>query len=410
VNWVGPKLKKNIAILVDSFYPEKSSAAIQMFELAKTFVRQGHQITIFTPSSSMPGKNAVSIDSLDGMRVVSIRVGKRKGVSLFARAFREVIMPVVMIRNLSRITSSIPELDYVVWYSPSIFVSFVAKYLATKFRCSSYLIVRDIFPKWAVDIGILRKGLPYYIFRWVEVMQYRFADQIGVQSDGDVAYFKSDFPQLLNKVEVLHNWRDRPLVKECELKLEDTTLRGRKIFVYAGNLGKAQNLIAFIEAAGLLFARSDIGFLFIGGGTEAEKMRDMVDNMRLSNVLILDEIAHELLPSLYEQCQYGVVSLDTKLTNHNIPGKFLSYIHAKLPIFASINPDNDLEKIIDNSNLGVVVTSGQATDIADAIVRLTDMNFDRDQYSANCDKLISEMFSPARASLRILRPLFSETE
>ena len=92
------------------------------------------------------------------------------------------------------------------WYSPSIFLGpFVARVKA-RYRCRAYLILRDIFPQWSVEAGIMRKGIAYAVLRQVEKFQYRVADVIGVQARGNLSYFASGGDQPHPVVEVLQNW------------------------------------------------------------------------------------------------------------------------------------------------------------------------------------------------------------
>ena len=111
----------------------------------------------------------------------------------------------------------------------------------------SYLVLRDIFPEWAADLGIMRRGLPYHFFKIIERFQYSVADTIGVQTPANLQYFNRNQSIASCHVEVLHNWLSASESKECTISLSDCSLAGRKIFVYAGNMGKAQNIAPFLK-------------------------------------------------------------------------------------------------------------------------------------------------------------------
>ena len=87
---------------------------------------------------------------------------------------------------------------------------------------------------------------------------------------------------------------------------------------------------------------NELGFLFIGRGSQFQKMRNIASEKSISNVLFYDQIENKKIMSLYRQCHYGIVILDRRHKTHNIPGKLLSYLHAGLPVFALVNPKNDL--------------------------------------------------------------------
>ena len=68
---------------------------------------------------------------------------------------------------------------------------------------------------------------------------------------------------------------------------------------------------------------------------------------KLDNILFFDEINPDEVPSLLKMCHVGLISLDLRHKSHNIPGKFLSYLQAGLPVLAKINPGTDLQNIIE---------------------------------------------------------------
>ena len=117
-------------------------------------------------------------------------------------------------------------------------------------KCKSYLILRDIFPQWAVDLGLIKSyGLPYYFFKRVERYLYSTADFIGVQTPANLKYFNGNELNGKGHVEVLQNWLASSKSKKCTIDVKNSSLNGRKIFVYAGTLGDAQDLSVFINLA-----------------------------------------------------------------------------------------------------------------------------------------------------------------
>ena len=112
----------------------------------------------------------------------------------------------------------------------------------------------------------------------------------------------------------------------CSIKINETSLAGRSIFVYAGNMGVAQGLDIIIKLAKVFLPRSDVGFLFVGRGTEVPRLKKISEELNLSNVLFFDEIHPDEIPKLYAQCSVGLIALHARHKSHNIPGKFLTYM------------------------------------------------------------------------------------
>jgi len=261
-------LIKKIVLIADAYPPIQSSAALQLSDLASEFLQQGISPTVVIPDSGLT--TPYLVENIEGVQVLRLKTLKYKSVGLFRRAFSEILLPFLMTFNFRRSTLKNYKWDAVVWYSPTIFLGPYVYYIRKKNNCKSYLILRDIFPAWALDLGLLKKGLPYYFFSAVEYFQYSVADCIGVQSLGNVSYFKK-WPSLASKkIEVLQNWLSpKPLIG-CSILVENLSIANRKIFVYAGNIGVAQGLEVLLDLAESLTARSDIGFLLIGEGSNKQ--------------------------------------------------------------------------------------------------------------------------------------------
>src|SRR5450830_678375 len=342
-----------IALIADVFPPLRSSGAVQLRDLSIEFARQGHEIVVMIRSSEI--NVPWTLEELQGVKVLRLRAPKTKDINYVRRTINEFLMPFYMLRNLRKSPFADIKWEGVVWYSPTIFLGPMANALKKISGCKSYLIIRDIFPEWAVDMGLMGRGLPYRFFKFIENNQYKAADIIGVQTPANMSYFEPWKKKLGTKVEVLQNWLSPAKNLGSTISIKNTILANRKICVYAGNMGVAQGLNILIELAEKIQHRTDIGFLFVGRGSEAKVIRD--HSTKLTNVVFFDEIDPSEIPGLYEQCHIGIVALDIRHKTHNIPGKFLTYMQSGLPVLAKINPDNDLEKIVLEYRVGKAITT-----------------------------------------------------
>jgi glycosyltransferase involved in cell wall biosynthesis len=181
-----------------------------------------------------------------------------------------------------------------------------------------------------------------------------------VQSSGKNHYIEKQNLPNLNELEVLPNWM--PSISTDQsfsshdfyADLQHTVLRDKKVFVYAGNLGEAQGIEHFAQLMLNMKDRSLIGFLIIGRGSRKEWLQEYVKIHQIQNALILDEVDLITLSMYYRQCCAGLVFLDPNHQSHNIPGKFISYLEAGLPVAACVNSGNDLINIIKKNMLGLV--------------------------------------------------------
>lgn len=395
-----------IALIADTFPPLRTSGAVQLRDLSREFVRQGHALTVLLPTADLG--TPWSLEDFDGVQVLRLRAPKTKDINYVSRTVNEFLMPFAMLRNLRKSPLAKERWDGVVWYAPSIFHGPLVNALKKASGCKGYLIVRDIFPEWAADMGLMGRGLPYKFFKAVANYQYSVADAIGIQTHGNQAYF-ADRPN--SRIEVLQNWlADAPNVG-CSVDVAGGKLAGRTILVYAGNMGVAQGMGVLLDLAERLRSRTDIGFLFVGRGSDAQRLRVEADKRDLDNVAFHDEIDPTEIPGLYAQCHIGIVALDPRHKTHNIPGKFLSYMQAGLPVLASINPGNDLEGMISREGVGRVCTDQSVESLQRLALDLVDEVAAESVAKGNmavaerCKSLSAKLFSPEAAVRQIVMAL-----
>ncbi len=397
-----------IALIADTFPPLRSSGAVLLGYLAREFVRQGHELAVMVPASDL--ERPWMLEDMEGIKLLRLRAPKTKDVNYIRRTAAEFLMPYAMLRNLRSSPLGKELWDGVVWYSPSIFFGPMVKAVKRESRCRSYLVLRDIFPQWAVDMGLMRRSLPYYFFKLVERYQYATADVIGVQTSGNLPYLSGWAEKPKRTLEVLQNWYGEAPDIGCSISIQRTLLAGRRIFVYAGNMGVAQGMDILLDLAASLVARQDIGFVFVGRGSEFDRLMGLARARGLENVLFFDEIPSEEVPGLYAQCHVGLVALDRRHKTHNIPGKFVSYMQHGLVTLASINPGNDLEALIIEEQVGQVCVDGSVRELKRLAEELVDgLATDPDAHE-RCRRLARRLFSPERAANQIVEALTVDGE
>lgn len=392
-----------IALIADTFPPLRTSGAVQLRDLCCEFARQGHELTMLLPSPDQ--LEPWLLEELYGIQVLRIKSPRTKGLGYFRRTLGELVMPFAMLRHLRKSPLASERWDVVVWYSPSIFHGPLVSAIKKSSDCKGYLIIRDIFPEWAVEMGLMGRGLPYRFFDAVARSQYSVADVIGVQTSGNLVYFKQWQQLPGRKLEVLQNWLDKPGKAICPIRISQTPLAGRKVFVYAGNMGVAQGIDILLDLAVQFRNRTDVGFLFVGRGSEAARLKSSAEARKLDNVIFSCEIHPEEIPDLYAQCNAGIVVLDPRHKSHNIPGKFLTYMQSGLPVLANINAGNDLAQIIRDEQVGQVCENNELQDLIRLAHKLLAQIESDDQLSARCHRLFDREFGVDKAVRQIVRAI-----
>ncbi len=395
-----------IALIADTFPPLRTSGAVQLRDLSREFARQGHALTVFLPSPNQGEPWA--LEDFDGVEVLRLKSPRTKDVSYVRRTISEFAMPFAMLWQFRKSPLSSERWDGVVWYAPSIFHGPLASALKKSSGCKGYLIIRDIFPEWAVDMGLMGRGLPYRFLDAVARYQYSVADVIGVQTPGNCGYFDQWQQQPDRTLEVLQNWLDKPVQARCSIRVNETTLASRKVLVYAGNMGVAQGMDILLDLADKLRHRMDVGLLFVGRGSDASRLKASAKARKLDNVLFYDEIHPDEIPDLYAQCSVGIVVLDPRHKSHNIPGKFLTYMQSGLPVLANVNSGNDLAQMIRDEQVGQVCESNEVGELLQLTDKLlTQIDAQADDLSIRCRSLFEREFSVDRAVRQIVAALMA---
>ncbi|MGB5082771.1 MAG: glycosyltransferase family 4 protein, partial [Burkholderiales bacterium] len=351
-----------------------------------------------TPDAQI--SRSFEVDHEDGFDVLRIRSRPLKQINLVRRAINEMLLSSRMWGGYRTWPAASKHYDGVVFYSPTIFFGrFIARIKAL-YNCRAYLILRDMFPEWAVDLGLMRKGPLYWVFKGFAQYQYSVADVIGIESPSNKTYFS----RRTHKTEVLHNWIEVDAPPPPSISIPDS-LRDHVIFVYAGNMGVAQDMDNLLRMARRLAERKDCRFLFVGGGSERARMEAEVGQLRLANVVFLPEIHPQELRGLLRQCHVGLVSLDRRLRSHNITGKLLSYLEAGLPVLASVNSGNDIKTVVEGAGAGLVSWNGQDDELVSAANRMLDRSDERARMAAAAKQLCRTRFSAAAAAAQISRGL-----
>lgn len=391
-----------ILILVDCYFPSTKSSAKQMHDLAVQFCRNGHNVTVCAPDADIESRLKVNLE--EDVRVLRVRTGQIKGASKLVRAVNEIRLSSVIWRA-ARSFFRQNQFDLIIYYSPTIFFGTLVRRLKRLFNCPAYLILRDIFPQWAVDAGVLRDGLICRYFRHKEFEQYRQADVIAVQSSANLDYFRNA-PVGTARFDVLYNWGTPPDTHIVNLNFRGRwNLTGKTVYFYGGNIGIAQDIDNIVRLAERMKNDERAFFLLVGEGSEVPRLRKLIIDKGLKNIEIKDPVSQQEYLCMVGEFDVGLICLDRKLKTHNFPGKLFGYFFHSIPILASINPHNDLQEILEKNNAGLVSINPDDVTFQNHARQLCDDPALRRAMGANGKRLLLEKFSVEGAAKQILSSL-----
>ncbi|TGK78608.1 glycosyltransferase WbuB [Leptospira noumeaensis] len=378
-----------------------------MHELALEFLHSGYDVTVVTPDPDR--KESYIIDDLDGIKILRFRSGRIKNVSKPIRLINEILLSFRAVKALSHWLNANPH-DFVVFYSPTIFWSGLVKYIKKIWKSPSYLILRDFFPQWVIDNGIIGKhSILAYLFRFYERKLYATADIIGIQSPANLKWFSETNPNLRN-TQLLYNWAS-PLGDNKKMVPIDIrkkyNLSDRIIFFYGGNIGHAQDMKNLLILAERMLTFPKVQFLFLGAGDEFQLVLDTIKNKNLSNCLLLESVSQDVFTSILTQIDVGLFTLHPDHKTHNFPGKILGYMQVGVPILGAVNRGNDLKTVIEEGKAGFVSFAGDHETLYNNAVTLLDTNH-RTTMGKNAIKLLDTTFSVNTTVKKIIHSLTKE--
>lgn len=398
-----------LALIIDDYLPHSTRVGAKMFhELAVELARRGHQVTVITPD--FRNTELITINKLDGIVVWRFKSGPIKDVGKISRAVNESLLSLRAWRAIQKSVKS-DTFDGIIYYSPSIFWGALVKKIKRRCHCPAYLVLRDIFPQWVIDAGMLRRGSIFErYFRLFECYSYKQADRIGLMSEKNLEIFRGDnkgFP-----CEVLRNWADITasgnLNDDVPSLRERFNLKNKIIFFYGGNIGHAQDMANLMRLARNMRVHENVHFLFVGQGDEVELINTLAQDWSLTNFTYISSVSQEEYKRMLGEVDIGLFSLSARHTAHNFPGKLLGYMVQSLPILGSVNVGNDLLDIVNAHHAGYIHINGEDDKLLASAERLCTDQFLRASLGKNAYVLLEKQFSVISAAQNIEMRLEAE--
>ena len=388
-----------ICLIVDDYMPHSIKVAAKMMhELACEFVSRGHEVTVITPSSEI--SNQVDIGILDGVKVCRFKSGRIKNVGKVKRAINETLLSFYAWISLKSYLQENKH-DMIIYYSPSIFWGGLVGKLKKNWNVPSYLILRDLFPQWAIDQKLIRQGsvLEKY-FRYFEKINYAVADTIGLMSKKNLEWFKDNIGASAN-LEVFFNWAANLPVESNNNYKTTLGIEDKVVYFYGGNIGHAQDMMNIVRLAKNMNPYDKAHFVLVGAGDEVELVKSVIEKDNLTNITILPPVGQVQFKQMLAEFDVGLFTLHKDHSTHNFPGKLLGYMVQSLPILGSINKGNDLKEVVESYEAGLITINGEDKDLLANAIKLLNEDY-RKKIGTNAQKLLNSTFSVEAAVKQVL--------
>lgn len=309
-------------------------------DLSDEFFRQGNNVTVVTILEKKY-KKETQIKIENGYEVLRVKTGNYFNVS---NKIEKGITSLTMIPKLKKeIIKYLGEKKYdlIITHTPFISTEKLINPLKKYFNCPAHLILWDIFPQNAKDIGILNNNLLFSYFKHNEKKMFLTYDCIWCMSEGNVNYLKENYFYLdKSKIKLLRNWaiiKPNIEINKKEIRNKYDFSEDEFIAIFGGNMGKPQKLENILSLAERSLENKKVKFLFIGNGSEKERLEKLAKEKNLSNVTFINQVPREDYEKITTSCDIGLVSLDERFTVPNFPSKTTDYFKLSLPILASLD-------------------------------------------------------------------------
>lgn len=319
-----------------------------------------------------------------GMRIIKARTGNLFNVGMIEKGISQVMLSRNYTKAINRFTDKTERYDLILYSTPPITLTSVVAREKRRNNAVTYLMLKDIFPQNAIDIGLLPKpgirgGLKGIIcgrFRKQEKKLYSLSDKIGCMSPANVKYLLENNPEVPpEKVEICPN---SIIVKDLSVdEPTRTEMRNkyglpldRVIFVYGGNLGKPQDIPFVTECLRASKEIKEAHFLVVGDGTEYGILKEYYDSQSAepgSSFTLIDRLPKEDYDRLVAACDVGLIFLDYRFTIPNYPSRLLSYMQAKIPVLSVTDEASDIGTIAEANGYGWRALSSSPEEFASKV-------------------------------------------
>lgn len=333
-------------------------------DLMRKFRDSGHNVYIVTPlERRMHQPTTLSKDGgVNTLRVRSLNVQK---TNVIEKGLGQVSLEFLFERAINKYFKDV-KFDLILYSTPPItLIKAIDSAKKANPDAKSYLMLKDIFPQNAVDLGMLQttgiKGILYRSFRRKEKKMYALSDFIGCMSPANVQYVIRHNPEINpdiveicpNSFAVPEGGHEDNESERVEIRKKYNLPIDKPIFIYGGNLGKPQGIPFLLECLKANKQREDCHFLVVGDGTEYPMIEEWVNKEKPRSVSLYKRLPKEDYDKLADACDIGLIFLDYRFTIPNYPSRLLPYLMNKKPILAVTDPNCDTGSIAVENGYGM---------------------------------------------------------
>ncbi|MDQ0857142.1 glycosyltransferase family 4 protein [Bacillus sp. V2I10] len=353
-------------LYIATSFPEPTKGATIYTDLAEALNEAGHEITVAVSEQSR-NKKSTEMKKERGFDVLRVVTGNYYDVGYIEKGITSLKIPVLMRKGIKKYLGD-RIFDLILFEAPPVTNAGLVDWAKKNFSCPSYLMLKDIFPQNAVDLGILkRNGLLYRYFKAKEKKLLKTADYIGCMSSENKRYIV-EHNSWLNpqNIEIFPNTKKLTgSIKPISFPMRERYGIPKEacVFLFGGNMGRPQYIDLLCEVIKDCKDEKEMYFLFVGRGTDRPKLEQTIKENDINNALVIENLPRTEYEQITKECDIGLIVLDPRFTIPNYPSRILAYMEYAKPVIAAIDKVTDLKEMIEKANCGEWVWSGDVQSV-----------------------------------------------
>lgn len=368
-----------IIVLYQYYQAENAPGHSLIYDWTQYLASQGHDVTVIAGEAGYMGGERSCLPWFKRIfrkeKIGLVKVIRTYSYSARHRSYKGRLLSFVSF-SLSSMSALffVTKPHVVIASSPPIFPVFSAG-LVCKLRSVPFIMeVRDLWPASAVEMGILKNKMLIAIMAWMEKTLYNQANMIialteGIKNDLYTRGWSEEKIALIRcAVDLNKLYPDPVSVSRLRNRYE---LESKKIILYFGALGEANNIPVILRAAKNLEAREDLFFMLVGDGMKVPQIKHDIEKMKLKNVLVHPAVPKDQARHYINAADLCIVTLlDIPLFKGALPTKLLDYMACGKPVLCGIR--GEAEKIVQESQAGLTFSPNDEVELANSMTTLLD--------------------------------------
>jgi glycosyltransferase involved in cell wall biosynthesis len=393
----------HILLIHQAFVALDEPGGTRHHELARYLAERGHRVTVIASTVSyLTGKSEAAealIEEMDGGGNVTV-LRARAYSALHRSFFHRVISFFSFMASSFLLGLKVRQVDLVWGTSPPIFQGVTAWLLARLKRAPFLFEVRDLWPAFAIQVGVLCNPLLIRLSLWLERFLYRHADRVMVNSPGFIEHVRE---RGAREIELVPNGVDTrmfdPFASGIAFRKEHS-LEGRFVALYAGAHGLSNDLGVVLQAAQRLADRPEIRIVLLGDGKEKPALMAQAAEMGLTNLHFLPPVPKAGMADALAAADACIAILKPiPLYATVYPNKVFDYMAAARPVILAI--DGVIRQVVEQAQGGVFTPPGDPDALAGAILRLVENPAEARQMGLNARSYVEANFDRAALARRL---------